>query len=56
MIRDFMKTTRPSVWLCIANWGMTAAMMHPTFATVWVLFLEACLLAAIRWLAKLEGA
>jgi hypothetical protein len=49
---DYLKTARPSVWLCIVSWAMSAAMMHPSFATLWVLFIEALLLGSIRWFAS----
>jgi len=45
-------TTRPTLWLCIGSWGLTAAMMAPSAVMAVVLVINGVMLGGIRMLAR----
>jgi hypothetical protein len=55
MVTDFIVKNRASVWLTFAVLIISAAMMHPSFATLIALAIETGLLVALRFCAHVEG-
>ena len=51
----FLITNRVSVWLIFVSFSVTAVMMHPSGASLGVMFANLLLLVALRQVALYEG-
>jgi hypothetical protein len=51
----FLITNRVSVWLIFISFSLTAVMMHPSGASLLVMFVNLAVLVALRSVALYEG-
>ncbi len=54
-MQSFVIRNRLSTWLIVASIVMTSTMMHPSFAALFVIGVNALILVLARKIAMLEG-